>query len=157
MFDADAPILNETSPNAASASPDTSSTVVLSSAVHLLDRLPSLELQFKYSPFIQPNIDIEGNRTQRISYFQDSAFDTTQALSVSQVLGVWQCANSVAYLQDSPPNSVVQEVIRVDGVEKLLVREKEHLVLLRKNLWSSIKETEDGEKTCCEHLFQTMI
>ncbi|CAI9271182.1 unnamed protein product [Lactuca saligna] len=115
----DAPILNETSTNAASASPDTSSTVVLSSAVHLLDRLPSLGLQFKYSSFIQPNIDIEGNS-----------------------LGYWlisicvfsfcppSCANSVAYSQDSPPNSVVQEVIPVDGVEKLLVREKEHLVLL---------------------------
>ncbi|CAH1433483.1 unnamed protein product [Lactuca virosa] len=79
---------------------------------------------------------------------RDSAFATTKALDISQVLGVWQCANSIAYFQDSP-NSVLQELIPVDGVEKS-VRDKGHLVLLPKNLWSSIKETEDGEKTWCE-------
>lgn len=79
---------------------------------------------------------------------RDSAFALTKALSGSQVSGVWQCSNSIASFQDSP-NSILQQLTKVDGVEKL-VRDEEHLVLLPKNLWSSVKETEDGEKIWCE-------
>ncbi|KAI3515191.1 hypothetical protein L1887_13958 [Cichorium endivia] len=79
---------------------------------------------------------------------RDSAFATTQALDVSNVLGVWKRSNSIAYFQDSP-NSVLQELIPIEDVENS-VREKEHLVLLPKNLWTSIKEIENGEKTCFE-------
>ncbi|KAI3736483.1 hypothetical protein L6452_16025 [Arctium lappa] len=79
---------------------------------------------------------------------RDSAFATTQALAGSQVSGMWQRSNSIASFQDSP-NSILQQLVKVDGVEKL-VRDEKHLVLLPKNLWSSVKETEDGEKIWCE-------
>ncbi|XP_024961503.1 uncharacterized protein LOC112501945 [Cynara cardunculus var. scolymus] len=79
---------------------------------------------------------------------RDSAFASTQALQSSQVSGVWQCSSSKASFQDSS-NSFLQQLIKVDGVEKL-VRDEEHVVLLPKNLWSSVKETEDGENIWCE-------
>ncbi|KAI3745292.1 hypothetical protein L1987_58403 [Smallanthus sonchifolius] len=77
---------------------------------------------------------------------RDSAFATTQVLNGSEVPGVWQRSNSKASFQDS--SNILQELVAVDGVEKS-VREKEGLVLLPKNLWSSMEEI-DGEKTCCE-------
>ncbi|KAJ9550244.1 hypothetical protein OSB04_014289 [Centaurea solstitialis] len=80
---------------------------------------------------------------------RDSAFAKTQTLAGSQASGVWQCSNSVAKFQDSTDKSFLQQLVKVDGVEKL-VRNEEHLVLLPKNLWSSVKETEDGGETWCE-------
>nr|XP_043627085.1 uncharacterized protein LOC122598556 [Erigeron canadensis] len=78
---------------------------------------------------------------------RDSAFASTQALSGSQVSGVWQRSNAIANFQDSPDH-ILRELVTIDGIEKT-VREEEHLVLLPKNLWSSMKEI-DGGNTCCE-------
>ncbi|PWA79786.1 hypothetical protein CTI12_AA203180 [Artemisia annua] len=79
---------------------------------------------------------------------RDSAFACTKALDYSLVSGVWQSSNSVAAFQDSP-NGVPQELVPVDGKQNL-VREEANLVLLPKNLWSSVTEMQDEGITCCE-------
>ncbi|KAK9051873.1 hypothetical protein SSX86_028501 [Deinandra increscens subsp. villosa] len=78
---------------------------------------------------------------------RDSAFAMSQALSGSEVSRLWQRSNSVASFQDSSIN--LQELVAVDGIEKC-TRDKDDLVLLPRNLWSSIVEIEDGETICCE-------
>ncbi|KAL8267965.1 hypothetical protein R6Q59_001763 [Mikania micrantha] len=78
---------------------------------------------------------------------RDSAFATAQTLSGSEVSGMWQRSNSRASFQDS--HNILQELVAVDGTEKCL-RYKDDLVLLPKNLWSSMVETENGETTCFE-------
>lgn len=78
----------------------------------------------------------------------DSAFASTQALSGSKISGMWEVSNSIASFQDSP-NNILQQLVTVDGIQKL-VRDQENLVLLPKNLWSSIREIQDGETTCCQ-------
>ncbi|KAF5760378.1 hypothetical protein HanRHA438_Chr16g0764731 [Helianthus annuus] len=77
---------------------------------------------------------------------RDTAFAKTQVLIGSEVSGVWQRSNSIAKFQDS--SNILQELVAVDGIEKS-TRDANSLVLLPKNLWSSVVEI-DGEKTCYE-------
>ncbi|XP_028092318.1 uncharacterized protein LOC114292529 isoform X1 [Camellia sinensis] len=77
---------------------------------------------------------------------RDSAFASTDALKSSEVTGVWQGLHAVACFQNSQTN-VLQELLD-DSVQKS-VRDDQNLVLLPKQLWSSLKEREDGQ-TCCE-------
>ncbi|XP_076921208.1 uncharacterized protein LOC143582564 [Bidens hawaiensis] len=76
---------------------------------------------------------------------RDSAFATTQVLNGSKISGLWQRSSSVARFKDS--SNILQELMAVDGIEKS-ARDAESLVLLPKNLWSSM--VQDGEKTTCE-------
>ncbi|XP_071726268.1 uncharacterized protein [Rutidosis leptorrhynchoides] len=78
---------------------------------------------------------------------RDSAFASTQALCGSQVSGVWEVSNSIATFQDDSPIAILQQLVTVDGIHKE-VRDQQNLVLLPKNLWSSIQY--DGEQTCCQ-------
>ncbi|PSS31557.1 E3 ubiquitin-protein ligase XBOS31 [Actinidia chinensis var. chinensis] len=77
---------------------------------------------------------------------RDSAFASTDALKSSEVTGVWQGLHSVASFLN-PQTNFIQE-LQDDSVRKS-VRDEHNLVLLPKQLWSSLKEKEDGE-TCCE-------
>ncbi|KAA8546188.1 hypothetical protein F0562_020918 [Nyssa sinensis] len=77
---------------------------------------------------------------------RDSAFASTEALSSSQVTGVWQGLNAVATFQNSE-NNILQE-LSDDSVRKS-ERDECNLILLPKQLWCSVKEREDNE-TCCE-------
>ncbi|KAL7257260.1 hypothetical protein ACSBR1_003550 [Camellia fascicularis] len=77
---------------------------------------------------------------------RDSAFASTDALKSSEVTGVWQGLHAVACFQNSQTN-VLQELLD-DSVQKS-ARDDQNLVLLPKQLWSSLKEREDGQ-TCCE-------
>ncbi|THG07616.1 hypothetical protein TEA_010331 [Camellia sinensis var. sinensis] len=67
------------------------------------------------------------------------------ALKSSEVTGVWQGLHAVACFQNSQTNAL-QELLD-DSVQKS-VRDDQNLVLLPKQLWSSLKEREDGQ-TCC--------
>ncbi|KAK1433416.1 hypothetical protein QVD17_10326 [Tagetes erecta] len=78
---------------------------------------------------------------------RNTAFASTQALNGSEILGVWQRLNSKASFQDSC--NIIQELVALDGIEKY-ARDKEGLVLLPNNLWSSVVEIEGGDQICCE-------
>ncbi|KAL6965181.1 hypothetical protein U1Q18_036234 [Sarracenia purpurea var. burkii] len=77
---------------------------------------------------------------------RDSAFASTDALKGSEVTGIWQGLQAVAHFQNSQTD-IIQELLD-DSVQKSM-REEHNLVLLPKQLWSSVKGREDGE-ICCE-------
>lgn len=76
---------------------------------------------------------------------RDSAFASTDALKSSEVTGVWEGLHAVACFQNSRTN-IIQELLD-DSVRKS-VRDESNLVLLPKQLWSSVTERED--ETFCE-------
>ncbi|XP_015870321.3 uncharacterized protein LOC107407544 isoform X2 [Ziziphus jujuba] len=76
---------------------------------------------------------------------RDSAFASTAALEASEVVGIWQGPNAVANF-DASQNSL-QELVD-DNMQKS-VRDGLDLVLLPKQLWCSLKESNDGG-TCSE-------
>ncbi|XP_058213805.1 uncharacterized protein LOC131325517 [Rhododendron vialii] len=76
---------------------------------------------------------------------RDTAFASTDALTSSEVTGVWEGLHAVACFQNSQTNTV-QELLD-DNVRKS-VRDENNLVLLPKQLWSSVKDRED--ETFCE-------
>ncbi|XP_065853723.1 uncharacterized protein [Euphorbia lathyris] len=76
---------------------------------------------------------------------RDSAFASTSAMESSQVAGVWQSSISVASF-DASETGLIQE-LKENGVQKS-VRDAHDLILLPKQLWCSLKRTEDGETNC---------
>ncbi|XP_022952169.1 uncharacterized protein LOC111454926 [Cucurbita moschata] len=78
---------------------------------------------------------------------RDSSFASTAALKASEVVGSWQGPVSVARFDGSQIN-VIQELL-ADNVQKS-VRTESELKVLPKQLWCSLKESEDSEDTCCE-------
>ncbi|XP_010266266.1 PREDICTED: uncharacterized protein LOC104603809 [Nelumbo nucifera] len=73
---------------------------------------------------------------------RDSGFASTDALKDSQVLGTWNGSKTVASFQGSQTN-ILQEF--VDEKAERTVRDKHGLILLPKQLWSSLTERENGE------------
>lgn len=76
---------------------------------------------------------------------RDSAFASTDALKSSEVTGVWEGLHAVACFQNSRTN-IIQELL--DDSVRRSVRDESNLVLLPKQLWSSVTERED--ETFCE-------
>ncbi|KAL5562316.1 hypothetical protein UlMin_032063 [Ulmus minor] len=77
---------------------------------------------------------------------RDSAFASGAALEASEVVGVWE-GLSAAVSFDGSQIDFIQELSK-DNVQKS-VRDESDLVLLPKQLWCSLKETEGGD-TCSE-------
>ncbi|XWS68362.1 hypothetical protein CRYUN_Cryun04dG0083300 [Craigia yunnanensis] len=76
---------------------------------------------------------------------RDSAFASTPATKASDVLGVWQGANAVAYFDGSMDKlqNFLQE-LKDNGALKS-IRDDSNLILLPKQLRCSLKEREEGE------------
>nr|GMD95710.1 virus resistant/susceptible lipocalin [Ipomoea batatas] len=80
---------------------------------------------------------------------RDSAFASTPPLDASQITGVWEGPIATATFLNSPPKNVIQEVN--ESATMVTVRdEAANLVLLPKQLWCCLKDTEISGETCCE-------
>ncbi|XP_021713785.1 uncharacterized protein LOC110681919 [Chenopodium quinoa] len=77
---------------------------------------------------------------------RDSAFASTPALNASDVTGVWQSQDAVASYQTSQ-NKPLQEL--TGRSTQKIVRKEQELIMLPRQLWCSLKESENGE-TCGE-------
>ncbi|KAF5449126.1 hypothetical protein F2P56_029604, partial [Juglans regia] len=77
---------------------------------------------------------------------RDSGFAATETMEASEVAGVWQGPHAVASF-DVFQTDFLREVVG-DSVRKS-VRVESDLILLPKQLWCSLKESEDDE-TCSE-------
>ncbi|KAF6155794.1 hypothetical protein GIB67_039125 [Kingdonia uniflora] len=73
---------------------------------------------------------------------RDAAFASTDAVKLSDVVGVWSGSNVVATFQN-PQTNILKEL--VDYEPQKSVRTDDGLVLLPKQLWCSLKESEDGD------------
>ncbi|XP_042017342.1 uncharacterized protein LOC121765313 [Salvia splendens] len=80
---------------------------------------------------------------------RDSGFASTKQLEASRVCGVWQGTSAVARFDASHNNMILQ---LGDERASKSIRDEGGLVLLPKQLWSSVKKREDGngDITCCE-------
>ncbi|KAL5789027.1 hypothetical protein ACOSP7_005976 [Xanthoceras sorbifolium] len=76
---------------------------------------------------------------------RDSGFAATDALKASEVVGSWQAPCAVACFAGSQ-NTSLRELVG-DSVQKL-TRDESDLILLPKQLWCSLKASEDGETFC---------
>ncbi|KAK2665744.1 hypothetical protein Ddye_004318 [Dipteronia dyeriana] len=76
---------------------------------------------------------------------RDSGFAATDALKASEVVGSWQAPCAVACFGSSH-NKSLQELVG-DSVRKL-TRDETNLILLPKQLWCSLKESEDRGTFC---------
>ncbi|MCL7049188.1 hypothetical protein MKW94_026274, partial [Papaver nudicaule] len=77
---------------------------------------------------------------------RDAAFAKTDAIKGSEVTGTWRSSECVASFQ-SPQSNIFQQL--VGEKQEQSVRDEQNLVLLPKQLWCSLKETDNG-KTCGE-------
>ncbi|XP_047974188.1 uncharacterized protein LOC125216473 [Salvia hispanica] len=77
---------------------------------------------------------------------RDAAFAATERLEASRVCGVWQGSSAVARFDAS--HNMIQQLD--DERASKSIRDEGGLVLLPKQLWSSVKKREDDEITCCE-------
>lgn len=73
---------------------------------------------------------------------RDSAFASTDALKDTEVMGVWQGTTTIASFQSSQKDVIQQ--LAVDKPRKT-VRDQHGLILLPKQLWCSVKESDGGE------------
>ncbi|KAG9442501.1 hypothetical protein H6P81_018355 [Aristolochia fimbriata] len=73
---------------------------------------------------------------------RDSGFASTEALKVSEVVGVWEGPTSVASFQN-PHTTILQEL--VGHKLRKSQRDQDGLVPLPRHLWCSFKENEAGE------------
>ncbi|XP_057545079.1 uncharacterized protein LOC130824195 [Amaranthus tricolor] len=76
----------------------------------------------------------------------DSAFASTPALDASDVTGVWQSQDGLARFEISL-NNLFQEI--VGSSTQKHIRNESELIMLPRQLWCSLKESENGE-TCGE-------
>ncbi|ESR35643.1 glycerol kinase [Citrus sinensis] len=76
---------------------------------------------------------------------RDSGFAATDALKASEVIGVWQGPSAIASFTSSCED-FLRELLG-DSVQKS-IRDESNLILLPRQLWCSIKESEDGETMC---------
>ncbi|XP_068646878.1 uncharacterized protein [Aristolochia californica] len=73
---------------------------------------------------------------------RDSGFASTEAVKVSEVLGVWEGPTSVASFQ-KPQTNILQEL--VGDMPHKSRRDQDGLVQLPRQLWCSLKERQAGE------------
>ncbi|GKE11402.1 hypothetical protein Tco_1414953 [Tanacetum coccineum] len=80
-------------------------------------------------------------------YVTDNKVDAATRYTIDErtIGGVENMVSAFAYQS----NGSYTDGMSVDGMQNL-VREEENLVLLPKNLWSSVTETQDEGITCCE-------
>ncbi|KAF1878244.1 hypothetical protein Lal_00046910 [Lupinus albus] len=79
---------------------------------------------------------------------RDSSFASTAPLEASQITGVWEGSKSVAAF--GSPNAEIFERLVGEKVNKCVRDGAKDTILLPKNLWSSVKERKDGEKSVSE-------
>lgn len=77
---------------------------------------------------------------------RNSAFASTEAMEVSQVTGVWRGSLAVASFPNSNTN-IMQELVGDNS--RMSRRDECDLIMLPKQLWCSLKESEHGD-TCGE-------
>ncbi|CAO2814784.1 unnamed protein product [Amaranthus hypochondriacus] len=77
---------------------------------------------------------------------RDSAFASTPALNASDVTGVWQSQDGLARFESSQ-NNLFQEI--VGSSTQKHIRNESELIMLPRQLWCSLKESDNGE-TCGE-------
>ncbi|KAF1881469.1 hypothetical protein Lal_00021447 [Lupinus albus] len=79
---------------------------------------------------------------------RDSSFASTAPLEASQITSVWEGSKSVAAF--GSPNAEIFERLVGEKVNKCVRDGAKDTILLPKNLWSSVKERKDGEKSVSE-------